>query len=462
LGPINLSSNKSLAVLLVVIVLLVTLLIRNLQRSSSGRMMSAVRTSQSAAETSGISGATVKITLFAVSAALAGLGGVALVTVDQHVSNSTYSTPVGLVWLATVVLWGIRRPSAAIAAGMTSVLLVGVLSSGFHFSFISWSGTTSVFFPAVLFGLGAVTMAQNPDGILSLTEEQTFKRKQRRAAKVLASAPAAGAPALGGLRPAPVSAVTNGAAVSGWGPVAVRKEEDVALRLDSVCAAYGETQVLFDIDLSVRAGKLTALVGANGAGKSTLCKVLAGLMEPSKGTITLGGTDVTRRPAHQRAKDLMLAPESRGIFPALSVEDNLSLLLPDAGDRDRAYERFPILGERRRLAAGNLSGGEQQMLTMAPFMIKPPRLLIADEPTLGLGPLVVEQIIGVFAELRDQGVTLLVVEERAKAVLDIADDVALLELGRLVWAGQRTDLDPDRLAAIYLGQSNMEIASTLT
>jgi ABC-type branched-subunit amino acid transport system ATPase component len=335
------------------------------------------------------------------------------------------------------------------------------LSSGFHFAFISWSGTTSVFFPAVLFGLGAVTMAQNPDGILSLTEEQTFKRKQRRAAKVLAAA-AAGAPALGGLRPDTVSAVTNGAAVSGSGPVAIRREEDVALRLDSVCAAYGETQVLFDIDLSVRAGKLTALVGANGAGKSTLCKVLAGLMEPSKGTITLGGTDVTGRPAHQRAKDLMLAPESRGIFPALSVEDNLSLLLPDAGDRAKAYERFPILGERRRLAAGNLSGGEQQMLTMAPFMIKPPKLLIADEPTLGLGPLVVEQVIGVFAELRDQGVTLLVVEERAKAVLDIADDVALFELGSLVWAGQRTDLDPDRLAAIYLGQSNMESAPTPT
>ncbi|HWD50995.1 MAG TPA: ATP-binding cassette domain-containing protein [Acidimicrobiales bacterium] len=460
LAGINFASNKSLAILLVVIVIVVTLLIRNLQRSSSGRMMSAVRTSQSAAETSGISGTSVKITLFAVSAALAGLGGVLVVTVDQHVTASTYSTPVGLVWLATVVLYGIRRPSGAIAAGMTSVLLAGVLSSGFHFSFISWSGTTSVFFPAVLFGLGAVAMAQNPDGILSLAEEQSFRRRQKRQGRRqagLVTADSAGG-GLSGLRVA--AAPTNGAVAPV--PTPARATGPVALRVDSVSAAYGETQVLFDIDLDVRTGKLTALVGANGAGKSTLCKVLAGLMEPTGGAVFLDGKDVTQEPAHRRAKQLLLAPESRGVFPALTVEDNLALLLPDAGDRDQAYQRFPILGDRRRLAAGSLSGGEQQMLTMAPMLVKPPKLLIADEPTLGLAPLIVEEIIRVFADLRDQGVTLLVVEERAKAVLDIADDVALLELGKLVWAGPRAQLDPEQLAAIYLGQSQVEAAPVPT
>jgi ABC-type branched-subunit amino acid transport system ATPase component len=235
---------------------------------------------------------------------------------------------------------------------------------------------------------------------------------------------------------------------------------DAALSLDSICAAYGETQVLFDLDLDVRRGKLTALVGANGAGKSTLCKVLAGLMEPTAGTITLEGNDITKMPVHRRAKSMLLAPESRGIFPGLSVEDNLMMLLPRADERDQAYARFPVLGDRRHIPAGNLSGGEQQMLTMAPVMVKPPALLIADEPTLGLAPLIVEQIMGVFAELRDQGVTLLVVEERAKAVLDIADDVALLELGRLVWDGPREDLDPAHLTAIYLGQSTVEEAPT--
>jgi branched-subunit amino acid ABC-type transport system permease component/ABC-type branched-subunit amino acid transport system ATPase component len=461
-GPIHLSNDKTMAVVLVAIVLLVTLLIRNLQRSSSGRMMSAVRTSQSAAETSGISGTAVKFTIFAVSAALAGLGGVLLVTVDQQVSASTYSTPVGLVWLATVVLWGIRRPSGAIAAGISSVVLAGVLSSGFHFSLISWAGTTSTLIPEVFFGLGAVTMAQNPDGILSLTEERTFQSKQRREARrALKQA---------GLTPVEVTAAPQFEGVQFQptrpGATAVPTldgaQDDLALRVDSVCAAYGETKVLFDIDLEVRPGNLTALVGANGAGKSTLCKVLAGLMEPSSGAIYLGGRDVTKRPAHQLAKELLLAPESRGIFPSMSVEDNLMMLLPDSPDRNRAYQRFPVLKDRRRLAAGNLSGGEQQMLTMVPMLVNPPKFLIADEPTLGLAPLIVQELMAVFAELRDQGVTMLIVEERARAVLDIADEVALLELGRLVWAGPRAELDAEQLSAIYLGQTHVESATAPT
>jgi ABC-type branched-subunit amino acid transport system ATPase component len=408
----------------------------------------------------------VKFTIFAVSAALAGLGGVLLVTVVQQASATTYSTPVGLVWLATVVLLGIRRPSGAIAAGMSSILLTGVLSSGFHFSLISWSGTTSTLIPEVLFGLGAVNMAQNPDGILSLTEESSFRAKQRREAKrerrreaaaaATAAAEVTAAPSLDGRPPEPVRAAAAGDLVLDG------ERAEAALRVDAVCAAYSETQVLFDIDLEVRPGKLTALVGANGAGKSTLCKVLAGLMEPSSGAIYLDGIDVTSQPAHRRAKELLLAPESRGIFPALSVEDNLMMLLPDAGERNEAFQRFPILKERRRLAAGNLSGGEQQMLTMAPMLVKPPKLLIADEPTLGLAPLIVSEIIRVFGELRDQGVTLLIVEERAKAVLDIADDVALLELGRLVWAGPRGDLDAEQLTAIYLGQARVESAAAPT
>ena len=461
IGPFHLSDNKTMAVVLAIIVIVVTLLIRNLQKSASGRMMSAVRTSESAASTSGISANAIKITLFAVSAGLAGFGGVLLVTVEQHVTNSTYTTVTGLTWLAVVVLWGIRRPSAAIAAGMSGTLFDGLLSSGFHFSFISWSGTSSVWLPQVLFGLGAVTMAQNPDGILSLQEEQGFRRKQKKEAKQAALAAAAAA------APAPlpadgVPAVVGDGNVPPIAAAAARAArlpvEEAALRLESISAAYAETQVLFDLDLDVRRGKLTALVGANGAGKSTLCKVLAGLMEPSAGSITLDGKDITKMPAHRRAKSMLLAPESRGIFPGLSVEDNLMMLLPSADERDQAYTRFPVLGTRRHIPAGNLSGGEQQMLTMAPVMVKPPSLLIADEPTLGLAPLIVEQIMGVFAELRDEGVTLFVVEERAKAVLDIADDVALLELGRLVWDGPREDLDPAHLTAIYLGQSTVEDA----
>lgn len=471
-GPFNFGDEKTLSVLLAIIVIVVTLLVRNLQRSASGRMMSAVRASEVAASASGISGPRVKITLFALSAGLAGLAGVLLVTVDQHVTSGTYTTPVGLTWLAAVVLWGVRRPSAAIAAGMSSTLFSGVLSSGFHFSFISWSGTSSVWLPSVIFGLGAVTMAKNPDGLLALTEEQSFRRRRRREARRsarLAAGAAAGLPplavagspalAIAGTTPASPATASEGHGLLPRPAHSQGAVRPIALELNGLDVAYGETQVLFGIDLQVRRGTITALVGANGAGKSTLCKVVTGLIEPLAGSVRLDGRDITTLAPHRRARQILLAPESRGIFPTLSVEENLAVLLPDAADREQVYQRFDNLAGRRRTAAGNLSGGEQQMLTMAPILVRPPALLIADEPTLGLAPLVVAEIMRLFVELRDQGVTLLVVEERAKAVLDIAGDVALLELGRLVWSGPRPELDPEQLSAIYLGQARVETTS---
>jgi ABC-type branched-subunit amino acid transport system ATPase component len=449
-----------LAVVLAVIVIIVTILIRNLQKSPTGRMMIAVRSSEPGAASTGISGFTMKLTLFAVSAALAGLGGVLLVTYDQHVVGTTYVTQIGLVWLATVVLWGVRRPAAAIAGGLGSSLFPGFLSSGFHFSFASWSGTTSIYLPSMLFGLGAIQMAKNPDGILGGIAEAGHLRRRRRAAKLAAKA---------GLAPARVPAPSDGvvpsevlprgAGVLNGAPASGPRPDGALLTLDAVSAAYGDVQVLFGVDLALTQGSITALVGANGAGKSTLCRVLSGLMTPTSGRISLGGVDITGQPAHRRARELLLAPESRGIFPGLSVEENLTLRLPTSDERNKAYERFPVLGQRRKIPAGNLSGGEQQMLTMAPVMVRPPQILVADEPTLGLAPLIVAEIMTVFKELRDQGVTLLIVEERAKAVLDVADDVALLELGRIVWAGPRPDLDADMLTAIYLGQSKVEGAA---
>jgi ABC-type branched-subunit amino acid transport system ATPase component len=133
------------------------------------------------------------------------------------------------------------------------------------------------------------------------------------------------------------------------------------------------------------------------------------------------------------------------------VEENLALLLRDHDERKRAYERFPLLAERRRLPAGNLSGGEQQMLTLAPLLVRPPEVLVADEPTLGLAPMIVAEVMGVFRELRERGVALLLVEEKARDVLAVADRVALLELGHIVWQGRREDVDDDRLARAYLG-----------
>jgi ABC-type branched-subunit amino acid transport system ATPase component len=142
------------------------------------------------------------------------------------------------------------------------------------------------------------------------------------------------------------------------------------------------------------------------------------------------------------------------------VSDNLLLQLPDPADRAKVYERFPALDQRRGQPAGNLSGGEQQMLTVAPLIVHPPRVLVVDEPTLGLAPLVVVELIRVFRELRDLGVTLLLTEEKAKAVLDLADQVALLELGRAVWSGPRSAVDHNDLVATYLGRSGSSLATS--
>jgi len=225
-----------------------------------------------------------------------------------------------------------------------------------------------------------------------------------------------------------------------------------ALQMVGVVAGYGGGDVLHGVDLTIAGGTVVALLGANGAGKSTLCNVAAGLLAPTDGRVRLGGRDVTDLAADERARaGLLLVPEARGIFPGLSVEENLRVLLRTVAERQQAYDRFPILSERRRQRAGLLSGGEQQMLSLAPALARPPQVLIADEPTLGLAPLAAQEVIRALEELRALGTAILLVEEKAHEVLAVADTVAFMELGRVVWQGPRVDADEQRLTAAYLG-----------
>jgi ABC-type branched-subunit amino acid transport system ATPase component len=229
---------------------------------------------------------------------------------------------------------------------------------------------------------------------------------------------------------------------------------DAALALDDVVAGYGDVEVLHGVTLHLAKGSVVALLGANGAGKSTLCGVTAGLLTPSSGRVTLDGRDVTTLAPFQRSRaGVMLAPEARGIFPGLSVEENLEVLLRTKDDRAQAYEIFPILGQRLKQQAGLLSGGEQQMLSLAPALVDPPAVFVADEPTLGLAPLAAEEIMTAIRRLRDLGSTILLVEEKAHEVLEVADTVAFMELGRLVWMGPCDQLDEERLAGTYLGMA---------
>jgi ABC-type branched-subunit amino acid transport system ATPase component len=222
-------------------------------------------------------------------------------------------------------------------------------------------------------------------------------------------------------------------------------------------AGYGDAEVLHGVDLRLDRGRITALLGANGAGKSTLCAVAAGVVDATIGSVHLRGNDITSASPFRRARDgVLLVPEARGVFPGLTVEENLTVALRDEKLRNLAYQRFPILLERRKQQAGLLSGGEQQMLSLAPMLVDPPVVLIADEPTLGLAPLAADAVMNSIVELRDLGCAVLLVEEHAQNALRVADTLAFMELGNIVWTGPRDKANMDLLTSAYLGSGHSE------
>jgi ABC-type branched-subunit amino acid transport system ATPase component/branched-subunit amino acid ABC-type transport system permease component len=441
LGPVDLGDNRTMALFLLALFLVLAWIIGNVQRSASGRAMAAVRSSEAAAATAGLSAATTKLMFFALSAAVAGLGGVMLAMFNQGATNTTTRAETGLLWLATVVLIGVRRPAGAILAGLAVVLSPQIWQ---EFSIAGWTGHQSVFVPSILFGLGAVSVAKNPEGMIAVTSLRNAARRHARRSAAASVPPEAA--------PSSAEAASVGAASVGAAPEKAAPVDGAVLAVDGLHSGYGAVAVTHGVDLRLRPGTITALVGANGAGKSTLCATLAGGLVPTAGTVLLGGRDITARPAHWRARHgLVLAPESRGIFPNLDVVENLAVWVGDRREVAAVLERFPALAARRGVPAGNLSGGEQQLLALAPLLVRVPGVLIADEPLLGLAPLVVRQVLEVLTDLRDRGVAVLLVEEKARVLLDIADQVAFLQLGRVVWTGRPDEVEEAELTRAYLG-----------
>jgi branched-chain amino acid transport system ATP-binding protein len=233
-----------------------------------------------------------------------------------------------------------------------------------------------------------------------------------------------------------------------------------ALEVSGLAVAYGRTQALRGIDLVVAQGETVCLLGANGAGKTTTLKALSGQIRPRAGRILFGGADITgMRPHRIAARGLIQVPEGRQIFAALTVAENLALgawTLGDAAEaarrRERVLARFPRLGERLRQPAGSLSGGEQQMLAIGRALMAAPRLLLLDEPSMGLAPRFVDEIFAVIADLKTEGVTLLLVEQNASAALEVADRAYVLETGRITLSGPAWKVaDDPAVIAAYLG-----------
>ena len=232
------------------------------------------------------------------------------------------------------------------------------------------------------------------------------------------------------------------------------------LRLEGIDAFYGDLQALAKVSLEVRDGEIVALVGANAAGKSTTLRVISGLVSPRRGRVLLDDADLGGVPAYQRVdRGIVQVPEGRRLFPFMTVAVNL-LLGAHAerarGDRDRTlahvYELFPVLGERRTQLAGSLSGGEQQMCAIGRALMARPRVLMLDEPTLGLAPVLVAKIFETVRTINGQGVTVLLVEQNVRQALTLAHRACVLESGRLVLEGPARDLLGDeRLKRAYLG-----------
>ncbi len=230
------------------------------------------------------------------------------------------------------------------------------------------------------------------------------------------------------------------------------------LELEGIEVRYGAVRALRGVNLDVGEGEIVALLGANGAGKTSTLRTISGLLHPTAGTIRFEGRAVEDVPAHRIVgMGISHAPEGRHIFPRMTVEENLDMgayLQPRSirRDFDAVYSLFPILKERRRQAGGTLSGGEQQMLAIGRALMSRPRVLLLDEPSLGLAPLVVAQIFRILRDIRASGASLLLVEQNAAQALALADRAYVLETGEIVMSGRAADLlADDRVRAAYLG-----------
>jgi branched-chain amino acid transport system ATP-binding protein len=239
------------------------------------------------------------------------------------------------------------------------------------------------------------------------------------------------------------------------------------LQVRNLVAGYGKVQVLHQLSIDVPNGQLVTLIGSNGAGKTTTLRAISGMIKPESGEILLGGQDITGLPSHEITKRGMAhSPEGRRVFPTLSVDDNLELgafprltgARPKGDverDRQRMFELFPRLKERRAQLAGTLSGGEQQMLAMARALMLEPEVLLLDEPSMGLAPRLVEEVFATIARLKAAKITMLLVEQFAAAALDVADYGYVLENGRLASSGEAAKLKNDpAVRAAYLGASH--------
>jgi ABC-type branched-subunit amino acid transport system ATPase component/ABC-type branched-subunit amino acid transport system permease subunit len=472
LGGLEASSETAVYYLALAVLVVVMAGMLGVRKSRFGRALMALRDNERAAQAYGIDAARTHLAAFALSGAIAALAGGLFMHHERYFDPASYSPIENLAVFTMVVVGGMSSLAGAVLGAL--FLLGGRWFLDTQWQFLaSGIGVLAILLvaPSGLAGLAArgrdaaLRSLARARGLavpgysssLSATDPETLEPTPPRAggpgAAVPADAVVAGSRGSAGAPPASDAAVVVAPRVPGG---------DVLLDVRGVEVGYGGVPVLFGVDLVVGRGEAVALLGTNGAGKSTLLKAISGLAPPDAGRVVVDGVDVTGTPAHLIArKGVAQMPGGRGVFPTLTVAENLRVAgwmrrgdrAALAADTESITTLFPVLRDRGDADAGNLSGGQQQMLALAMSVLTKPKLLMIDELSLGLAPAVVGELLHFVDHLRNQGTTLVVVEQSVNVAVEIAERAVFMERGEVRFAGpSRGLLDrPDLLRSVFLG-----------
>ncbi len=484
LGGLEVSTPTEVFVLALAVLVLVGLGVRGIRNSRTGRVLVALRDNDRAAQAYGVDAPRTRLTSFALSGAIASMAGALFVHHQQAIDPSSYSPVQNLAVFTMVVVGGLSSVTGAVLGALfllgTQYFLPSewqILASGIGVLAVLWLAPGGL--ATLPFGLRdrwlrrlaarhGVDLA-DPDHDSDTPAPATSTPATPTPATPTPATPTPASPA-----PAAPTAATTAPAVpapAATGTTAEREPRAPAtagssplLSVERADVSYGSVQILFGVDLHVSEGEAVALLGTNGAGKSTLLRAVSGLLKPDGGTITFDGTDITGRPAHQvAAAGLAQMPGGAGVFPSLTVAENLRTAgwlhrrQPEALAEARAEvdRLFPVLQERSGQRAGSLSGGQQQMLALAIVLSTRPRLLMIDELSLGLAPVVVSRLVRVVDDLRRRGTTIVLVDQSVNVALEVADRAVFLERGQVRFSGPAAELldRPDLLRSVFLGSA---------
>lgn len=462
-GKFDLENEHTMYWFILVFFIFTLASVQSLRRSRTGRILVATRDNERAAQSYGVSPTRAKLSAFALSGFFAAIAG-ALYVYHQHGLSSTILSPDS----------SIRVFSMAVIGGLGSI--PGALLGAAYLTFVDYSSFTRQPMSRLLAsGVGVLfILLVIPGGLGSViynVRDSLLRLIARRRNIIVPSL-------LADVRveDEPENILDEEADAEGIAPTQpvaqVSQPKNPLLLVRGVDAGYGKTQVLFGVDMHVERGEMVALLGTNGAGKSTLLNVISGLLEPSSGSVILDGEDITgHTPQETLASGAVFMPGGKGVFPTLTVEENFRLAAwrfqKDQEYVNAMYDRclgyFPVLRERWDQKAGNLSGGEQQMLTLSQALICKPSLLMIDELSLGLAPLIVEQLLGIVREIHAAGTTVVLVEQSVNVAITLADRAIFMEKGEVRFDGPTADLlaRPDILRAVFLqgadaGQASAE------